>query len=306
MITQMTLPVFPEARKKRFRKEAKVTRHLVSFGGGVQSTALFLLIKNDPERVLEAMGALPEAFFFADTGAEPDEVYKHIQSVSKMAGNTPVILCKKDGPTMEEGMLSKEGTRFIPIPAFTRDPGTGKVGMIRRQCTSEYKIAPLQKAMRSYIGVAPRKVLPVNSIHSWIGISTDEAGRAKDSGVAGIINRYPLLEMGLSRDDCRKIIEDAGLKPVKSRCYFCPYIGDWDQFKSDHPTAFEKAVKMDHAIRDSTQAGVDKPAYLQRSCRPLDGSDDRPLTPLEIAMGMGPDAWEDQGFEDECDGMCGL
>jgi hypothetical protein len=252
------------------------------------------------------MKALPEAFFFADTGAEPDEVYAHIQAVSEMAGNTPIILCKKDGPTMEEVMLSQEGNRFLPIPAFTREPGTGRVGMTRRQCTREYKIAPLQKAMRDYIGIAPRRVLPANAIHSWIGISTDEAGRVKDSGTAGIVNRYPLLEMGLSRDDCREIIKDAGLEPVKSRCYFCPYIGDWGQFKSDHPTAFKKAVVMDRTIRNSTQAGVDQPVYLQRSCRPLDGRDDRPLTPLEIAMGMGPDAWEDQGLEDECDGMCGL
>ncbi len=43
------------------------------------------------------MGTLPEAFFFADTGAEPEEVYDHIQVISKMAGNTPIILCKKDG-----------------------------------------------------------------------------------------------------------------------------------------------------------------------------------------------------------------
>lgn len=252
------------------------------------------------------MGALPEAFFFADTGAEPEDVYDHIQAISEMAGNTPIILCKKDGPTMEYVMLTKEGSRFLPIPAFTREPATGRVGMTRRQCTREYKIAPLQKAMRDYIGIAPRRVLPANAIQSWIGISTDEAGRVKDSGTAGIVNRYPLLEMGLSREDCRKIIEDAGLKPVKSRCYFCPYIGDWGQFKSDHPAAFKKAVVMDRAIRNSTQAGVNQPVYLQRTCRPLDGSNDTPLTPLEIAMGMGPDAWEDQGFEDECDGMCGL
>jgi hypothetical protein len=122
----------------------------------------------------------------------------------------------------------------------------------------------------------------------------------------GITNRYPLLEMGLSREDCGKIISDAGLNPVKSRCYFCPYIGDWAGFKTDHPQAFDKAVEMDRQIRDSTRAGVEHPAYLRRDCRPLDGSRDTPLTELELMMGLGPDAWEDQGFEDECDGMCGL
>jgi hypothetical protein len=298
-LTLLTLPPKPQ----RKRKQASVTRHFVSFGGGVQSTALFLLIKNDPDRVLSVMGALPEAYFFADTGAEPEEVYAHIERLRPMAGDTPIVLCKKDGPTMEEVMLSKNGSRCLPIPAFTKDSVTGRIGMTRRQCTREYKIAPLQKAMRDAIGARPRAQLPDNSIHSWIGISTDEAGRVKDSGMLGITNRYPLLEMGLSREDCKKIISDAGLNPVKSRCYFCPYINDWDGFKADHPQAFDKAVEMDRQIRDSTRAGVEKPVYLRRDCLALDGSDDRQPGPLEA---IWKEQWEDQGFEDECDGMCGL
>lgn len=305
MAAQLNLFELPVARKRK-RSVCETPRHFVSFGGGVQSTALFLLIKNDPNRVMKAMGALPEMFFFADTGAEPKEVYDHIESISSLAGNTPIVICKKDGQTMEQVMLSKKGTRFIPIPAFTRDPATGKIGMIRRQCTREYKIAPLQKAMRSAAGIKPRQVAPDNSIHSWIGISTDEAGRVKDSGCSSIINRYPLLEMGISREDCKKIIMGASMRPVKSRCYFCPYIGDWDQFKKDHPASFEKAILMDYAIRDSKQAGVLQPAYLQRSCIPLDGVSDRLPGPLELAMAISPDQWEDQMLEEECDGICGL
>ncbi len=34
MTNQLTLPVFPETKKRRARKEAAAKRHLVSFGGG--------------------------------------------------------------------------------------------------------------------------------------------------------------------------------------------------------------------------------------------------------------------------------
>jgi hypothetical protein len=283
--------------RTRRLKEAKETRHLVSFGGGVQSTALFLLIKDSPELVIKAMGTLPEAFFFADTGAEPSEVYDHISLIAGMVDKRPLIICKKPGPTLEKVILGKIGSRSLPIPAFTKDKD-GKIGMLRRQCTREYKIAPLQNAMRSYIGIEPRKHLPAKSIASWIGISTDESGRVKDSGCKGIINLYPLLEMGISRDDCRDIIRSAGISPVKSRCYFCPYIGDWEQFSKDHSSAFQKAVVLDKSIRNSTSAGVVQPAYLRRDCQPLED--------LGIGPAMTPDPYEDWMFEEDCEGICGI
>jgi hypothetical protein len=293
------------SKKKRRRQYAAESRHFVSFGAGVQSTALFLLIRDQPDLIREVMGALPEAFIFADTGGEPKEVYDHLNAIGALAQESmPLIVCQKEGPTLEETILKKKGSRFVPIPAFTRN-STGKVGMIRRQCTSEYKIAPLERAQRLLIGAKYGEILPVGRIHTWIGISTDEAGRAKTSDDESIVKRYPLLELGISRDDCKRIIIDAGMTPVKSRCYFCPYIGDWESFKADHPEAYEKAVILDRVIRDSTQAGVSQPAYLRRDCIPLDGIlTDLEKGPLEILWEA--DAWEDQGFEEECEGICGL
>lgn len=60
-----------------------------SFGAGVQSTALMLLIKHDPKVLLDAVGHLPDKAYFADTGAEPDNVYQHL---SKLQGNFPIPL----------------------------------------------------------------------------------------------------------------------------------------------------------------------------------------------------------------------
>lgn len=51
----------------------------LSFGAGVQSSALLLLIKHDPQLLIDAVGHLPNKAYFADTGAEPQAIYKHLE-----------------------------------------------------------------------------------------------------------------------------------------------------------------------------------------------------------------------------------
>jgi hypothetical protein len=46
----------------------------------------------------------------------------------------------------------------------------------------------------------------------------------RDSGSKRIENVYPLVDERLTRNDCRAILERAGLTiPPKSSCWFCPY-----------------------------------------------------------------------------------
>ena len=49
-----------------------------SFGGGVQSSAIYLMLIHEPWKLLEIMGELPDRVYFADTGAETQSnVIKH-------------------------------------------------------------------------------------------------------------------------------------------------------------------------------------------------------------------------------------
>ena len=69
----------------------------MSFGGGVQSTAIAeLVIRRDP-RLLAVVNQLPELFIFADTGDEPEAVYAHVEVMKariEAAGFVFKTVCK--------------------------------------------------------------------------------------------------------------------------------------------------------------------------------------------------------------------
>ena len=57
--------------------------------------------------------------------------------------------------------------------------------------------------IRELLGLRPRQRVPAGTtVEMWLGISTDEAIRMKDSRDRWITNRYPLIEVGMSRRDC--------------------------------------------------------------------------------------------------------
>ena len=91
-------------------------------------------------------------------------------------------------------------------------------GMLLRKCTKEYKITPIQQKVRHLM-----KETGAKQVQQFIGISLDEVHRMKHSGVNYIQNVYPLIDMRMSRWDCLRWIEKAGLpQPPKSACWHCP------------------------------------------------------------------------------------
>ena len=94
----------------------------------------------------------------------------------------------------------------------------------------------------------------------------------KPSRTAWVTNCYPLVDAGLRRSDCLRIIREAGLpEPQKSSCVFCPYHSDefWRRLGTHHPDEFERAAKIDDAIRDMSKSGVKGQVFLHRSLKPL-------------------------------------
>ena len=90
---------------------------------------------------------------------------------------------------------------IIPVYLKGRD-GQGD-GIGRRQCTTNYKIRPIRRRIRELLGLRPRQRVPAGTtVELWLGISTDEAMRMKDSRDRWMTNRYPLIEAGMSRSDC--------------------------------------------------------------------------------------------------------
>lgn len=150
-------------------------------------------------------------------------------------------------------------------------------GMGRRQCTSEYKLAPINLKVRELLGATPpdfRRVPRGRVAEQWIGFSTDEIDRVSDARVRYLRNRHPLLELGMDRDACKRWLAARGWTKVeKSACIGCPYHGNrqWRELRDQHPDEWADAVAFDEAIRKGGARGLplNGEAFLHRSRVPL-------------------------------------
>lgn len=278
-------------------KNAKL--RVLSLGAGVQSTTLALMAAHGD------IGPMPDCAIFADTQSEPTAVYEHLAFLTR--GNVlpfPVHVVSI-GNLREEIMSatrgeSKRGSHARP-PFFVRN-GDGSGGMIRRQCTRDFKIDPINKKVRDLIGLMPRQRWsrqPV--VEQWVGISTDEASRMKMSRINAIEIRWPLIEKGMSRSDCLLWLERNGYpRPPKSACTFCPYHSNdaWRRLRDTDAAGWQDAVTLDAAIRKGlTSSGLTKgEMYLHRDRVPLG----------EVDLSTNLDRGQPDLFDNECEGMCGV
>jgi hypothetical protein len=110
----------------------------------------------------------------------------------------PYPIYKVSKGNITEDMINSinNNTKFPTAPFFTQNVITGKKGMLRRQCTSDYKIQPIKKKLRELCNIGYKKHFPKDKyIEQWIGISTDEIQRMKPSRDPYILNRHPLIEI---------------------------------------------------------------------------------------------------------------
>ncbi len=130
---------------------------------------------------------------------------------------------------------------------------TANGGPLQRQCSQHFKIAPQKRRMRELLGFHPSKspAPPAEKIEQWIGFTMDEMQRMKPSRVQYIVNRFPLIEMRMTRRDCVKYLQELGLPlPPPSSCVGCPYkgAGRWLASTSDEMT---EGIEFDRQNRDN-------------------------------------------------------
>lgn len=243
---------------------------VLSLGAGVQSTTLALLACD---------GTIPglEAAIFADTGWEPARVYWQLDRVEKHLADAGVPLYRVAKGNLRRDSVDPEH-RFASVPYFVRNPD-GSDGMGRRQCTSEYKLAPIMRKCRELLGATPpnfRHVPRGNVATQWIGFSTDEIHRVNDRRENLYTKkRYPLLDLGMSRKDCQRYLTSVGWgDTAKSACIGCPFHGNaqWRDLRDNSPEEWADAVQFDRLIRKGGARGLplNGEAFLHRSRVPLD------------------------------------
>lgn len=307
--------------------------HILNLGAGVQSTKLAL--EFDAGEVLDKSGApiQLDAGFFGDTQDEPVAVYKHLKWICGSVKNYPIHIRTK-GRLSEHLMRGQNSTgqRFASIPAFTKDGNTNNSpGMVRRQCSAEYKIDVINKAIRQEIlGLEPRKTIPKGvQVTQYLGISADETGRAvrvMRNAVPESLKiksrrwnyfdlqeffstrrwrfGFPLVDRGQTRADCIEYLEPrVPHETPRSACVQCPYHDDaeWERIKLI-PEDWDLAVAVDRSLRivgNVFNRNLDQQLFLHRSCVPLEF----------VILNPTPDPRKAQlsmNFSYECLGVCGV
>lgn len=278
-------------------RERKITR-VLSLGAGVQSTVMALMA--DRGELYD--GQKPDFAIFADTKWEPPEVYEHLKWLrAKLSYDVEVV---EAGDLRSNVLLGRDasGHQHLEIPAFMTTPDGKEAGMGRRECTSSYKVKPIQQRLRKKMGLKRGEQVPWDMhVEMWLGISTDEILRAKPSQKAWITHKWPLIDTKMSRRDCRKWFDEyfPGRPLPRSACIGCPYRNDaeWYEMKTRRPRQFHDAVQVDESLRrNAPKVGLRNIPYLHRSRLPLS----------EVAF--DPGMTEGGVFSDasECEGMCGV
>lgn len=266
-----------------------VDLRVLSLGAGVQSTTLALMIEH---------GELPivDCAIFSDTMSEPKKVYEHLDWL-KSKISYPLHIVSK-GNLRQDIIDAVDGKyKFMSIPLFTKNAETGKKGLLRRQCTADYKILPINKKVRELLGYKKgERVKKGTKVEMLMGISLDEIVRTRVNRLKYIKNVYPLVEFQMRRHHCLEWMEKNNYpKPPRSACTFCPYHSndEWKEIKKNKQE-WDEVVALDKKIRKGTKKNTDL-VYLHRSAVPIDEAD------------LDPNKDQQDLFNDICDdGMCGV
>ncbi len=148
-------------------------KHIVSFSGGKDSTAMLLMMLEKKMKVDEII--------FCDTGMEFPQMYEHIKKVEKHIGRPITMLKAEKG--FEYYMFDHEKTKGLK--------GYGWPRMFMRWCTGELKTKLLKKYYEK------------QEITEYIGIAADEPARIKDKN-------YPLVDWGVTEAEALKYCYQKG------------------------------------------------------------------------------------------------
>ena len=271
---------------------------VLSLGAGVQSSTLALMIEK---------GQVPmvDAAIFADVKGEPKSVYTHLDWLEKQLSYPVYRVTWRD---LKQDILDAAEGKYTAFtaPFFTKNPITGKKGLLRRQCTNMYKIGPVVQQVRKMLGLEKgEKRRKGTRVEMLMGISRDEVFRIKTNRLKYITNVYPLVDLKMTRSDCLTWMEEFNYpKPPRSACTFCPYHSneEWREIKKnkeewDEVVAMDRAIRHQekHKIKNKNSTEILDELFLHREGIPIDQVD------------FNKKKKEDQLdlFQSECEGMCG-
>jgi len=237
------------------------TLRTVSYGGGVQSTALLVLAA---QRELDF-----PLFLFANVGhdSEHPDTLAYVEQIATpyaKANGIELVTLQQTIHGEPDTLLQRihRTKKSIPIPV--RRSG-GKP--FSRTCTVDFKIRVTAKEVRR------RGATKDNPAITALGFSLDEIHRMSNNTEPYRQLVYPLVDLRLTRQDCINVIARAGIAvPPPSACYFCPFHSPtaWRRLKTTRPDLFQKAVDLERYLTDRQRTLGREPVYMMDALQPLD------------------------------------
>jgi len=189
---------------------------------------------------------------FADTGGERPELYAYqrILAAYLREHNLPPVMTvwKKRADqtrlTLEQNCLEE---RMLPSIAY---------GF--KTCSQKYKIQPQDKVVNNW-EAARQEWAQGRKVIKLLGFDAGESHRAKFTEDEKYLYRYPLIEWGWGREECKAAIARAGLpQPGKSSCFFCPSSTKREikDLHDTHPALMARALAMEMNAELTTVKGL--------------------------------------------------
>lgn len=212
-------------------------RHILSFGGGVNTVALMIIMRRSGEPLDEVV--------FADTGGEVPETYAYLEIAKDYFADQGVPFRTVSNVNGHDLYGTCQRRRVIPSAVW-------------RWSTRDFKVRPIHRYYRSIEA----------HINQYVGIAYDEIDRMKDSQVPHVTNIYPLVDRRMTRANCIKVIQEAGLPvPVKSGCFFCPFnsAGRWRWLYATHPDLYGRAEALEENSKHFPSQRLTDQVYRKRA-----------------------------------------
>jgi 3'-phosphoadenosine 5'-phosphosulfate sulfotransferase (PAPS reductase)/FAD synthetase len=204
----------------------------ISFSGGVESTTMCVLYGKGAKAI------------WVDTGAEHKEMYDRIDFVeSKIkelhGGDFELIRLKGKG--RYKGVDYENLEEMVVVQKFMPSQQ-------RRYCTYYFKIKPIDDFL-----------IDAGECELMIGFNYDEQGRTGNLEMnANVKYLYPLIENGLTRDDCEDVLKLHGLHPnfpvymLRGGCRMCFFKSEKEYRAMYHlnKKEFEEVMIFEEKIQD--------------------------------------------------------
>jgi len=206
---------------------------MISFGAGVNSVAMTILLVE---------GGWRGPIVFADPGGEHPETYCYLEYFERHYLEPRDLRITRLSPSTHLDLfdVTRHGGIADSLEAFCLMQGIIPLLAVR-WCSVMFKREPLETWRKGQgIGV------------TLLGITTDEPRRVRpDPNV-----RYPLVELGINRPECHRVIQRSGLDaPRKSGCFFCPgqRLSQWRDLFLNYPDLFDRCLELERNASERNQ-----------------------------------------------------